>query len=100
MIYTTLGNFLVVDIHKPLSSTETYDFCRVRKDYLDKAKKLGKYLLVRTPNGERVIMPKDKSIKKWKVVKEVFLFKDSPMEMYELCVPKCEKKPNEYYSFH
>ena len=37
MDYTTIGNFLVVDIHKPMSSQEDYEFCRVRKDYFDKA---------------------------------------------------------------
>jgi len=100
MQYTTLGNFLVVDIHKPMSSTDTYDFCRVRKDYFDYAKKKSYFLLIRTPNGERVIMPKDKSIKRWKKVKEVFLFPDNPMVLYELCIPKCEKKPDEYYQFH
>jgi len=97
MVFRSLGNFLVVDIHKPLSSTDTYDFCRVRKDYFDKAKKTGRYLLVRTPNGERVIMPKGW---KGKVVKEVFLYPDRPMELYEIMVQKCEKKPDEYYQFH
>ena len=97
MDYTTIGNFLVVDIHKPMSSQEDYEFCRVRKDYFDKAKQTGRYVLVRTPNGEKTFMPK--GMKKFKVVKEVFLFPDRPMSMYELIIPKCEKKPTEYYQF-
>jgi len=97
MDYTTIGNFLVVDIHKPMSSQEEYDFCRVNKQYFDKAKNDGKWVLVRTPNGEQKFMPK--AMKKFKVVKEVFLYPDNPMKMYELIIPKCEKKPNEYYQF-
>lgn len=100
MQFTTLGNFLVVDIHKPMNrdSSLPYDFCRVRKDYFDKAKKTGRYVLVRTPNGERVIMPKH--MREFKIVKEVFLFPDNPMPMYEIVVPHTQKKPNEYYQFH
>jgi len=94
MQYKTLGNFLVVDILKPMSSMETYDFCRVRKDYFDKAKKSSRFLLVRTPNGERIIFPK---AWKEKPVEEVFLFPNNPMKMYEIVVPKCQKKPDDYY---
>jgi len=97
MQITTIGNFVVVDIHKPMNSQNAYDFCRVRKDYFDSAKKSGRYVLVRTSNGERQFMPKH--MKDYKVVKEIFLFPDNPMKMYELTIPNCKKKPNEYYQF-
>ena len=98
MQLTTLGNFVIVDIHKPMSSTGTYDFCRVRKDYFDKAKKSARAVLVRTPHGERIFFPKH--MKDFKTVKEVFLFKDSPMVMYELTIPHAPKKPDDYYAFN
>ena len=97
MQLTTIGNFVVIDIHKPMSSTETYDFCRVNKQYFDKARKSARAVLVRTPYGERIFMPKH--MKDFKTVKEAFLFPDNPMTMYELTIPHNEKKPNEYYAF-
>jgi len=96
-MFKTLGNFQIVDIKKPMSSTGEYDFCRVDKRNFDKAKKNGRFVLVRTPNGERVFMPK--KMQEFKTVKEVFLFPSNPMIMYELVIPHCEKKPDEYYSF-
>lgn len=92
-----LGDHIVVDIHKPMSVQSDYDFCRVRKDYFDKARKSMRYVLVRTPNGERVFFPK--AMKKQKVVEEVFLFKDRPMKLFELIIPHCIKKPDEYYIY-
>ena len=97
MQIVSLGNFIVVDIRKPLSITGDYDFCRVRKDYFDIARKRGKAVLVRTPNGERVLFPK--SMKGFTVVKEAFLFPDRPMSLYEITVPHGEKKPDEAYQF-
>lgn len=100
MQLTTIGNFVIVDILKPMSTHWTegaYDFVRVRKDYFDRAKKSGRAVLVRTPNGEKPFMPK--GMKGFKVVKEVFLYKDNPMLMYELMIPHTEKKPNDYYAF-
>jgi len=98
MRLTTIGNFVIVDIHKPMSVQADYDFCRVRKEYYDKAKTMGKYVLVRTPNGERVMLPKH--MKDFPIVKEVFLYPDRPMEMYEVTVPHGQKKQNEYYMFN
>jgi len=93
----SIGNFIIVDIHKPMSVQSDYDFCRVRKDYFDKAKSSGRYVLVRTPNGEKTYYPK--AMKKYKVVKEVFLFPDRPMKMYELIIPHSIKQPNDYYFY-
>lgn len=97
MQITTIGNFVVIDIYKPMGSHGYYDFCRVRKDYFDSAKKNGRYVLVRTPHGEKVFMPK--AMKKTKIVKETFLFPEKPMKMYECVIPKGQKKPKEYYQF-
>ena len=94
---TTIGNFMVVDIRKPMSVQPDYDFCRVRKDYFDIAKKRGNFVLVRTPNGEKVFMPK--SMKDYKIVKETFLFPDNPMSMYELVIPHCTKRDEDAYRF-
>jgi hypothetical protein len=97
MEITRLGNHILVEIHKPMSVQPDYDFVRVRKDYFDLAKKKSLYVLVRTPNGERIFMPK--GMRKFKVVKEVFLFKDRPMKMYELIIPHSVKKDNDYYIY-
>lgn len=99
MEYETIGKFLFPpEIRKPMSVQPTYDYVRIRKRYFDVAKK-GKYLVVvRTPNGERIMRPEE--VKKMKVVKETFLFPDRPMEMYDITVPKCEKKPREYFIGH
>lgn len=100
MQLTTIGNFVVVDIHKPFNKPGKYDydFCRVRKTYFDRAKKSGRYVLVRTPNGERQILPK-LFMKKAKAIPEVMLYPDNPMMMYEVMVPHCEKKDEDYYAF-
>lgn len=101
MEYRTIGNFLLPpEIEKPFNwdrPQDNYDVVRVRKDYFDLAKRRGMYVLVRSKNGERVFMPK--AMKRMKVYKETFLFPENPMEMYELIIPKCIKKPDEFYEF-
>jgi len=97
MQITTLGNFQVVDIKKPMNKSGDYDVVRVDKRQFDHARKNGRFVLVRTPNGERVFMPKH--MKDFKIEREVFLFSDNPMLMYSLVIPHCEKMPDEYYSF-
>lgn len=99
MKYTTIGRFLFPPmIEKPMNwkdEDRTYDFVRVRKDYFDKAKKSKRYIVIQTPRGERIMLPKE--IKGTKVYKEVFLFPDNPMSMYEVTVPHSDKKPREYF---
>lgn len=97
MEITRLGNHILVEIHKPMSVQPDYDFVRVRVDYFLKARKMGLYVLVRTPNGEKTFMPK--ALKKYKVVKECFLYKDRPMSLYELCIPHSVRKDNDYYIY-
>ena len=100
MEITTIGHFVVVDIRKPMNwdaEDRIYDVVRVWKDYFLRAKKLGYYVLVRTNKGERVFMPK--AMKGFKTVKETFLFADRPMRMYQLVIPHCTKKENDYYVF-
>lgn len=99
MNYDTLGKYIVVNMRKPMNwkYEHGYDFVRVRKRYFDEAKKSERLVLVRTPKGERVFSPN--GMKKFKVVKEVFLPPDKPMKMYELVIPHCKKKPDEAYAF-
>lgn len=80
-----------------MNTSGEYDVVRVDKWQFDNARKNGRFVLVRTPNGERVFIPKH--LKGFKVVKEIFLFPDRPMEMYELVIPHITKMPNEYYQF-
>lgn len=93
----SLGNFQVIEIRKPMRVDKDYDIVRVDVRQFERARKNGRFVLVRTPNGERVFMPKHKGLK---LVKEVFLFPDNPMCLYEIVIPHCEKKDNEYYQFH
>lgn len=97
MDYITKGKYLIVDIHKPLGVQEDYDFVRVRKEYFVKAKKLKRFVLVRSPHGERVFDPS--KMKEFKIVKQVFLIPSQPMELYELTIPRVDKCPLEYYEF-
>ena len=101
MQFKTIGNFLVPpEILKPFNwdrPQDDYDIVRIRKDYFDLAKKRGMYLLAQSKNGERVFMPK--AMKRQKVYNEIMLYPDNPMKMYELIIPKCEKKPVESYQF-
>ena len=90
-----IGRFIVVDIKKPIFETETYSRVRVNKKYSDDARITFRYLLVRCPKGELVFLPK--ALKKMKIVKEAFLYPDNPMKMYELDIPHCKKKLDEYY---
>lgn len=94
----TLGNFVVVDIYKPLNVQPLYDYVRVRKDYFVRAKRINKKVLVRTPNGEVVLDP-TVFMKKSKVHKEVMLYPDNPMLMYNVMVDHCAKKPDDAYIF-
>ena len=92
----TLGQFQVVDIRKPMREAEDYDVVRVDVRQFERAWKNGRYVLVRTPNGERVFLPKHRGLK---LVKESFLYPDNPMVMAELVIPHGKKKPEEYYQF-
>lgn len=97
MTYTTLGNFQLVEIYKPMNSTDEYDVVGVDVRQFEKAKRNGRFVLVRTPNGERVFMPKH--VQEFKKIKKVYLYPDNPMIEYSLVIPHCEKKDNDYYSF-
>ena len=91
------GNFLIIDIVKPIFETDDYSRVRVNKKYFDKARTSSMYVLIRTERGEHIFLPK--AMKKTKVVKEVFLYPDRPMEMYDLDIPHCDKKDEEYYVY-
>jgi len=81
--------YLVIDIEKPIYSHEGADCVRVNEKYIKQATENSQYIVIRTPNGEKQMMPK--AIKKvGKKVKEVFLFPDNPMILYELLIPHGE----------
>jgi len=88
--------FLVIDIEKPIYSHEGADCVRVNEKYIKQATENSQYIVIRTPNGEKQMMPK--AIKKvGKKVKEVFLYEDLPMTLYEILIPRGVKKDEDYY---
>ena len=88
--------FLVIDIEKPIYSHEGADCVRVNEKYIKQATENSQYIVIRTPNGEKQMMPK--AIKKvGKKVKEVFLYEDLPMTLYEVLIPRGVKKDEDYY---
>ncbi len=90
-----VGRFLIVDIEKPLFDGDYVSRIRVNKEYADKARLSSRYLVIRTPKGELIMYPK--ILKSMKTVKEVFKYPDNPMKMYELDIPHCQKRPDEYF---
>ena len=89
------GRFLIVDILKPIFVGDYISRVMINKDYVDKARISSRYLVVRTPKGELLCFPK--TMKKMKVIKKVFKRVDDPMKMYELDIPHCEKRLEEFY---
>ena len=88
--------FLVIDIEKPIYTHEGADCVRVNEKYIKQATENSQYIVIRTPNGEKQMMPK--AIKKvGKKVKEVFLYEDLPMTLYEVLIPRGVKKDEDYY---
>lgn len=90
--------FLVLDIEKPLFTHEGADCVRVNEKYIKQASQNSQYLVIRTPNGEKQMMPK--AVKKvGKRVKEVFLYEDRPMIMYELLISHSERSDMDKWRF-
>ena len=88
--------FLVVEIKDPLYIYNDSDCVRINEKYIKQASQNCQYLVIRTPHGEKQIMPK--ALKKvGKKVKEVFLYEDCPMTMYELVIPHGELKDMDAY---
>jgi len=88
--------FLIIDIAKPMYTSKDADCVRVNEKYIKQASQNMQYILIRTPNGEKQIMPK--LLKKvGKKVKEVFKYENLPMVMYELLVPHNVKKDEDFY---
>jgi hypothetical protein len=78
--------FLVIEIAKPIYTHEGADCVRVNEKYMKQATENSQYLVIRTPNGEKQMLPKGVR-KVGKKVKEVFRYPDNPMIMYELLIP-------------
>ena len=87
---------LVIEIEKPLYTHEESDCVRVNEKYIKQATQNCQYLVIRTPHAEKIFMPK--ALKKvGKKVKEVFLYPDNPMILYEVLIPHSEKKDMDFY---
>jgi hypothetical protein len=93
---TNYSRFLIVDIEKPMYTHEGADCVRVNLKYIKQATQNCQYLVIRTPYGEKVFFPKELK-KAGKKVKEVFLYKDLPMVLYEVLIPRGVKKDEDYY---
>ena len=92
------SKFLIVDIEKPLYEQNGVSTVRVAKSIVDRAIHAFVYLVIRTPKGERVFLPKEVK-KQGKKVKEVFLYPDNPLVLFEIEIPNGEKKDPDYYIF-
>jgi uncharacterized membrane protein YkoI len=87
----SFSRYLVVEIETPMYIHEDSDIVRINEKYIKQATQNCQYLVIRTPNAEKVFMPK--ALKKvGKKVKEVFLYPDNPMIMYEVSLPHCDKE--------
>ena len=90
-----IGRFLIIDIVKPFFIGDHISRIALNKEYIDKASMSSRYLVVRTPTGEAVFLPK--TMKKVKTFDKVFKRPNEPMKMVYLDIPHCEKRPNEFY---
>ena len=87
---------LIVEIEKPMYTTEGADCVRVNEKYIKEATQNCQYLVIRTPNGEKQFLPK--ALKKvGKKVKEVFLYENNPMILFEVLIPHSELKDMDAY---
>lgn len=87
---------IVIDIEKPLYTYEDADCVRIAEKYVKEASQNCQYLVVRTPKGEKLFMPKELR-KVGKKVKEVFKYADCPMVMFEVNIPHCDKPDMDKY---
>lgn len=83
-------HYLVIDIEKPMYIYSDTDCVRVNEKYIKRATQNCQLLVIQTPNGEKVFMPKGLK-KAGKKVKEVFLYEDRPMTLFEIMIPHCLK---------
>lgn len=90
--------FLVIEIEKPMYTHEGADCVRVNEKYVKRASQNCQYLVIRTPNGEKRFMPKELK-RVGKKVKEVFLYEDRPMTLFEVLIPKSEVSDMDKWRF-
>jgi len=87
---------LVIEIEKPMYTSKDTDCVRVSEKYIKQATQNCQYLVIRTPQAEKQFMPK--ALRKvGKKVKEIFLYPDNPMILYELIIPHSERKDMDFY---
>lgn len=92
------NRYIIVDIDKPIFDYADYSRVRVDEKYIKEASLTSKVIVVRTVRGEQAYFPK--TLKKvGKKVKEVFLYENNPMTMYELDIPNSMKKEDDFWAF-
>ena len=90
--------YIVVDIDKPIFESGDYSRVRVDEKYVKEASLTSKVLVVRTVRGEQGYFPK--TLKKiGKKVKEIFLYPNNPLSMYELDIQNSMKREDDYWRF-
>lgn len=90
------NRYIIVDIDEPIFDYADYSRVRVDEKYVKEASLTSKVIVVRTVRGEQAYFPK--TLKKvGKKVKEVFLYPNSPLCMYELDIPHGMKRDEDYY---
>lgn len=92
-----VGRFIIVPIEKPLSefSEAGYDYVGVNKQYFEEARRNSRFLVIWSPNGETILMPKE--FKPTKKFKKVYKYKDNPMIEWGVKVPHKEKHSLEFF---
>jgi hypothetical protein len=78
-------------------STGEYDYVGVNKEYFDEAKRMSRFLVVWSPNGEVIIMPKE--FKPTKKFKKVYLYEGNPMIEWGVKVPHSIKHDLEWFEY-
>lgn len=91
-------HYLVIDIDKAMYRHANYGIIRLDEKWVKFAVHNFVNIVIRTPEGEKVFMPKE--IKRdGKKVKEEFLIKGVPMVMFEIAIPDREKSDTDRWAF-
>lgn len=89
-----MGNFIYVDIKKPIWSGDNVCEVGIRDKYIWKAKREKKKLRITVPQGE-VTMTVREFLKGAEMRPKVFRFKDRPMNLYYRKIYLDKKRPIE-----
>ena len=98
-IVKRIGRFIIVPIKKPFNelSEANYDYVGVNKEYFEEAKRYSRFLVVWSPNGEIILMPK--GFKPTKKFKKTYLYENNPMTEWGVKVPHGIKHDLEWFEY-